>query len=86
VTISGKRKKIQSGVNSLSYRTEHCDFSDIPEVLRDVKILFLTDPHIGGNIDGIATEISTHIHTLLDDAHPEKTLVVHGGDFVCSEP
>lgn len=33
----------------------------------------------------IATEISTHIHTLLEDAHPAKTLVVHGGDFVCSE-
>lgn len=50
-----------------------------------MKILFLTDPHIGGNIDTLATEISTHIHTLLEDAHPEKTLVVHGGDFVCSE-
>lgn len=54
--------------------------------MRGVKILFLTDPHIGGSIDSVAIEISTHIHILLEDAHPEKTLVLHGGDFVCSEP
>lgn len=56
-----------------------------PDALRGVKLLFLTDAHIGGNIDPIAREISSHIQLLLEDAHPEKTLIFHGGDFVCSE-
>ncbi len=83
-TFLGYRKRAKKNANTLSYRTESLDFFDVSESLRGVSLLFLTDPHIGGNIDALATEISRHIHTLLGDAHPEKTLVLHGGDFVCS--
>lgn len=68
----------------MQYRQELCDFDGFPEALRGVKILFLTDAHIGGNIDTLATEISTQIHILLDGADPQKTIILHGGDFVCS--
>lgn len=85
MVISGKKKEAQQAANTLQYRTEHCDFSDLPKALQDVKILFLTDPHIGGNIDTLASEISKNIHILLETSHPNKTMIVHGGDFVCSE-
>ncbi len=68
----------------MQYRHEQCHLSGLPDALRDVKILFLTDPHIGGNIDTIATEVATHIQLLLEGTDPHKTLVLHGGDFVCS--
>lgn len=85
MVISGKKKEAQQAANTLQYRREHCDFSDLPKALQDVKILFLTDPHIGGNIDTLAPEISKNIHTLLETSHPDKTIILHGGDFVCSE-
>ncbi len=68
----------------MQYRQENCDFSGFPDALKGVKLLFLTDPHVGGNIDTIATEVATQIHILLDGADPQKTIVLHGGDFVCS--
>ncbi len=68
----------------MQYRQESCDFPGLPDVLKGVKLLFLTDAHIGGNIDTVATEISTQIHVLLDGADPHKTIILHGGDFVCS--
>lgn len=85
LVLCGHKNKAKNGASSLQYKTLQCDLADIPEALRGVKLLFLTDPHIGGNIDAIAAETSTHIHTLLADAHPEKTIILHGGDFVCSE-
>jgi predicted MPP superfamily phosphohydrolase len=84
LVLSGRKNKAQKEAHALQYRTEVCDFEHIPEALRGVKILFLTDAHIGGNIDIIATEISTQIHVLLDGADPHKTIILHGGDFVCS--
>jgi len=86
LTLTGQKSTAKKSAHALWYRQETCDLDGLPEALQGVKILFLTDPHIGGNIDTLATDISTHIHILLEDAHPEKTLVLHGGDFVCSEP
>ncbi len=84
LTLTGQKKKAKKCAQSIQYRQESCDFSGLPDALRGVKLLFLSDPHIGGNIDMIATDISTHIHLLLDGANPRKIVVLHGGDFVCS--
>jgi|GEM_PF-2744176 len=84
LTLFGQKQKARTSAKSLHYRQEACHFTDLPEALRGFKILFLTDPHIGGNIDTIATEISIEIHCLLDGCDVRKTIVLHGGDFVCS--
>jgi predicted MPP superfamily phosphohydrolase len=85
LTLTGQKEKAKKCAQSMQFREESCDFLGLPDTLQGVKLLFLTDAHIGGNIDTVAAEISTHIHVLLGDARPKKTLVLHGGDFVCSE-
>ena len=67
------------------YKTEKIPLEGLPNSLQGVSLLYLTDPHIGGNIDTMAEEVSLGIHTLLKKTFPEKTLILHGGDFICGE-
>lgn len=81
--LLGYRRRARQNANQLLYRTESVRLPDIPAALQGVRLLFLTDPHIGGNIDARATQISLGIQTLLAGSTPLKTLVLHGGDFIC---
>jgi hypothetical protein len=81
--LLGYKKRAKQNASRLSYRIESLDFFDVPESLRGVSLLFLTDPHIGGNIDILAENISLQMHTLLDGVDPQKTIILHGGDFIC---
>jgi predicted MPP superfamily phosphohydrolase len=81
--LLGYQKRARKNANQLLYRTEPVNLPDIPAALRGVRLLFLTDPHIGGTIDTRATQISREIQTLLAGGTPEKTIILHGGDFVC---
>lgn len=47
--------------------------------------MYLTDPHVGGNIDSMVEDVSLGIHALIKQSKPEKTLILHGGDFICGE-
>lgn len=67
------------------YKTEKIPLENLPDSLRGLSLLYLTDSHIGGNIDTMAEEVSSGIHTLLKKTLPEKTLILHGGDFICGE-
>lgn len=57
----------------------------VPEALSGLRMVFLTDPHIGGNIDMLAADISTQLHILLSGWTPQNTLILHGGDWVCCQ-
>jgi predicted MPP superfamily phosphohydrolase len=43
----------------------------------------LADPHIGGSIDAIVPEVVEGMNILLQDTNAQKTLIMHGGDFIC---
>lgn len=58
----------------------------LPEELRWMTILFPTDMHIGGNIDSMAKTVGIKMNLLLSGSDPEKTLVLHGGDFISKKP
>lgn len=74
------------------YNAEHPLFSEekiplmLPEELRWMTILFPTDIHINGNIDSMAKTVGMKMNLLLSGSDPEKTLILHGGDFVCKRP
>jgi len=81
----GARKQAKRNAQKIIYKTEKLHFSYVPPALRGTHLLFLTDMHIGGDIDEIATQISVDIRTVLKYANTEKTIILHGGDFVCGE-
>lgn len=56
---------------------------NVPGDLKDMSLLFLTDPHIGGSIDEIVPEVTEGMKNLLEGSDPRKTLILHGGDFIC---
>ena len=78
----GKKSRIRA--SHVQYRRIHLGFSGLSD-LQWVSLLFLTDPHIGWNIDGMAEHISEGIHTLLGLTEPKKTFILHGGDFVSGD-
>ncbi len=77
--------RARANAAGFSYRQEKISLKNIPEVLHDVHLLFLTDPHIGGNIDSLALEINNNTRQLLEHSDPAKTLILHGGDFICGQ-
>jgi len=85
LTMFGARKQAKRNAQKIIYKTEKLHFSYVPPALRGTHLLFLTDMHIGGDIDEIATQISVDIRTVLKYANTEKTIILHGGDFVCGE-
>lgn len=64
------------------FRRESLRLSGISPKLTGLRILYGTDHHIGGNVNGIATQVSAGTQALLDGSTPENTIVLHGGDFV----
>ena len=83
IPLLGKVGK--NNANKMLFRKEQVKLHHIPSELAGVSFLFLTDPHIGGNIDAIASEVSAGIHTLLQSHDPRKTFILHGGDFICGD-
>ncbi len=77
--------RARANAAGFSYRNESIPLQSIPEELHGVQLLSLTDPHIGGNIDSLAAEIHRNTKKLLEHSDPEKTLVLHGGDFICGQ-
>jgi hypothetical protein len=67
------------------YKTEKIPLENLPNSLQGLSLMYLTDPHIGGNIDTMAEEVSLGIHGMLKKTLPQKTLILHGGDFICGE-
>lgn len=57
--LLGKRGK--KNAKLMQFKTEKVDLSGIPSALQDTSFLFMTDPHIGGNIDDIAPSVSEGI-------------------------
>lgn len=68
----------------MTFRHEKVLLSGIPEALRGVSLLFLTDPHIGGDIDRRIHKISTGLDAFLSLHQTDKMFVCHGGDFMSS--
>lgn len=81
--LLGYRGRAHRNAHHLTYRIEPVHLLGIPTALQWTHLLFLTDPHIGGNIDTQVADISREIQSLLTGSLPEKTLILHGGDFVC---
>ena len=69
----------------MQFKTEKVDLSGIPSALQDTSFLFMTDPHIGGNIDDIAPSVSEGIRWLLHGRETDRTFILHGGDFICGD-
>ncbi len=69
----------------IQYRHEKIPLTLPPELAR-MKILFLTDPHIGGNIGAIAYDVGLKTRSLLEGDDPTETIILHGGDFVSRSP
>ncbi len=83
VPLVGKRGRKNAA--TMLYKTEKIPLENLPSSLRGLSLLYLTDPHIGGNVDAMVEEVSLGIHALLKKTHPERTLILHGGDFICGE-
>lgn len=75
----------RKNAKKMQFRTEPVGLHSIPESLRGSSFLFMTDPHIGGNIDEIAHHVSDGIRGMLRAADAEKTFILHGGDFICGD-
>lgn len=56
---------------------------EVPSDLHGLSLLFLADPHMGGSIDTIVPEVIEGMNVLLSETDPEKTCIMHGGDFIC---
>ncbi len=83
VPLVGKRGRKNAA--TMVYKTEKIPLENLPDSLQGLSLMYLTDPHIGGNIDTMVEEVSLGIHTQLKKTLPEKTLILHGGDFICGE-
>jgi hypothetical protein len=83
VPVVGKRGRKNAA--TMIYKTEKIPLENLPDSLQGLSLVYLTDPHIGGNIDTMAEEVSLGIHSMLKKTLPEKTLILHGGDFICGE-
>lgn len=76
-------KRFRHNASAVHFRREPIKFFGF-HGFEGVSFLFISDLHIGGNIDHIADHISQGIHGLLKHAHSEHTYVLHGGDFISS--
>ncbi len=77
--IPGLRKGRKNAKNIHLRKEKVHSNTTIPEL----GILFMTDAHIGGNIDNI--DISGKLQTFLTQNKTETTLILHGGDLVSSD-
>lgn len=50
-----------------------------------LSLLFLTDPHIWGDIDHISDTVWEELDRLIWHEKKENVIILHGGDFVSSE-
>ena len=50
--LVGKRGR--KNAEKMQFKTEKIELRDIPSALQGTSFLFMTDPHIGGNIDDMA--------------------------------
>ena len=82
---SGLLYRANSNARNIQFRQEKIPWLP-PQELQWMKILFLTDPHIGGNIDNIADEVGRKTHSLLEGHDPKKIIILHGWDFVSRRP
>lgn len=83
IPLVGKRGRKNAA--TMLYRKEQIQLENLPSSLQGLSLLFLTDPHIGGNIDTMVEKVSQGIHSLIQDTDPDKTIILHGGDFICGE-
>lgn len=81
--LPGIGKQSRSHASQIVFRREPVRFFGLSG-FEGISLLYLTDPHIGGNIDAIAHETSHAIQMLLANAAKETTIVLHGGDFMSS--
>lgn len=44
--LMGQKKRAKKSANSVKIREEVCQFERLPDALKSLKILFLTDAHI----------------------------------------
>ena len=74
--LVGRRGK--NNAKKMLFRQEKISLLHVPRALSGTSFLFLTDPHIGGNIDRMTGEVAHGIARLLKGRKKEKTFILHG--------